>query len=190
MTVGWTMSAVVEPVVHPSKPFRENWGKLTEARVGVMLHFDASVSDAGAVSWFTHPDCHVSYTWLVLDTGNIIPIAPQDTRAWHAGCCKSDDSRLVYRDANSAFYGIALAATKGDVATREAKRSIVALCLHCFELEGWPITEAWRIVSHRSQAVYCKGHPKAGQRGRKSDPEGDDLAHPVLNTNEIRALVQ
>jgi N-acetyl-anhydromuramyl-L-alanine amidase AmpD len=176
-------------VTHPSAPFRENWGKLTEKRVGVLLHYDASSSDASAIRWFTHPDSRVSYTWLVMDSGNVIPIAPQDKRAWHAGCCASDDPRLVYRDANSAFFGIALAATAGETATREAKRSIAMMCLHCFAVEGWPITEVWRIVSHRSQAVYCRGHPKAGQRGRKSDPEGDDLAHPVLNTNEIRGMV-
>lgn len=172
-----------------SKPFRENWGKLTEARIGVMLHYDASVSDASAVTWFTDPACHVSYNFLVLDTGNIIPIAPQDTRAWHAGCCKSDDPRLPYRDANSAFFGISLAATVGDAATKEAKRSIALLCLHCFQMEGWPVTAVWRIVSHRSQAVYCKGHPKAGEYGRKSDPEGPNRAHPVLSTNEIRGMV-
>lgn len=154
-----------------------------------MLHYDASSSDVSSVIWFTDPACKVSYNWLVMDTGNVIPIAPDDARAWHAGCCKTDDPRLPYKDANSAFYGIALAATAGDTATREAKRSLAALCLHCFAIEGWDVTEVWRIVSHRSQAVYCPGHAKAGQRGRKNDPEGPDPARPVLSTNEIRGMV-
>ena len=176
-------------MTHPAVIRRHNWGELTEPRIGVMLHYDASVTDKSSIAWLSSAEITVSYNWIVADSGNIIPIAPLDKRSWHAGCCRSDDPRLVYRDANSAFYGISIAATEGDVATREAKRSIAALCLTLFAEHRWPVTEVWRIVSHRSQAVFCKGHPKAGQRGRKSDPEGPDLAHPVMNTNEIRGMV-
>jgi N-acetyl-anhydromuramyl-L-alanine amidase AmpD len=176
-------------VTHPTAPFRKNWGELTEPRIGVMVHFDASTTDEGAIKWFTMEGCKVSYNFMVMDSGNIIPIAPADKRAWHAGPCKSPDKRLVYRDANSAFYGISIAATVGDVATVEQKRSVTALCLSLFQDHGWPISDTWRIVSHRQHAVFPKGHPKAGQYGRKSDPEGPDLAHPVMNTNEIRGMV-
>lgn len=167
-------------MTHPSVPFRENWDTLREPRIGVCLHYDASTTDRSAISWFTHPDCRVSYNFMVMDSGNIIPIAPMDRRAWHAGVCRSSDARLVYRDANSAFYGVSIAATQGDVATVEAKRNVAALCLTLFANEGWPITDVWRIVSHRQHAW---------PRGRKLDPEGPDLAHPVLNTNEIRGMV-
>lgn len=183
------MSAPTRPVVHPTKPITVNWSELAEDRVGVMLHYDASSSDASSVAWFTDPRCKYGYNWLVLDSGNIIPLAPWNKRAPHAGTCRSSDERLKYRGANSAFYGISLAATAGDKATVEAKRSIAILCLHCFRIEGWPITEVWRIVSHRTEAIYGPEHPKAGERGRKNDPEGPDLAHPVLNTNEIRGMV-
>lgn len=177
-------------MTHPSVMVTHNWNELKEKRIGIMLHYDASVSDASAIAWLaTDPRCHVSYNWIVMDSGNIIPLAPDDKRAWHAGFCRSDDPRIPYRDANSAFYGISLAATLGDVATREAKRSIAALCLTLFAHNDWSLTEIWRIVSHGSQAVFEPGHPKAGQRGRKSDPEGPDKAHPVMSTNEIRGLV-
>lgn len=176
-------------MTHPSIPFRKNWGKRTEPRIGVMLHYDASARDQSAILWFTREGCNVSYNWLVMDSGNIIPIAPHDARAWHAGCCKSDDPRLVYRDGNSAFYGLSIAATEGELATREAKRSVATMCLHVFMVEGWPVADVWRIVSHRAHAVYCPGHARAGQHGRKSDPEGPDRAHPVMSTNEIRGLV-
>lgn len=154
-----------------------------------MLHFDASGSDEGSISWLASPTIKATYNWIVMDTGNIIPLAPEDTRAPHAGWCASDDPRLVYRDANSAFYGIAIAATDGDVATREAKRSVSALCQHCFAKHAWPVAQVWRIVSHRTQAIYPPGHPLARQRGRKHDPEGLDPAHPVMNTNEIRGMM-
>lgn len=147
----------------------------------IVLHYDASVSDESAVQWLLHdPRCKVSYNWIVLDNGNIVEVAPSDARAWHAGVCKSDDSRLIYRDANSAGYGIAIAATVGDVATRDAKRSVAALCHYLFREHGWPLDEVWRIVSHRAHAW---------PRTRKNDPEGPDLAHPVMNTNEIRGMV-
>lgn len=176
-------------MTHPEIIRKKNWNDLQEPRIGIMLHYDASYSDKGAVTWLASQEVTVSYNWIVLDNGNIIPFAPADKRAWHAGCCRSSDSRLSYRDANSAFYGLSIAATEGDAATREAKRSIAALCLTLFAAHHWSITEIWRIISHGSQAVYCKGHPKAGQRGRKSDPEGPNKARPVMNTNEIRGLV-
>lgn len=167
-------------MTHPSTPFRENWGTLTEPRVGVCLHYDGSTTDEGGIKWFTDPRCKVSYNFMVMDSGNIVPIAPADKRAWHAGICRSPDPRLRYRDANSALYGLSIAATTGDVATVEAKRSIALLCLNLFHDHGWPITDVWRIVSHRQHAW---------PRGRKLDPEGPDLAHPVMSTNEIRGMV-
>jgi N-acetyl-anhydromuramyl-L-alanine amidase AmpD len=168
-------------MTHPDRIQGANWSlRIREPRIGVMLHYDASATDAGAIAWLAGPDIKVSYNWLVTDEGNIIPIAPETARAWHAGVCRSSDPRLPYRDANSAFYGVSIAATTGDVATVEAKRSVAALCRTLFGRHGWPVDEVWRIVSHRTQAW---------PRGRKNDPEGPDLAHPVLNANEIRGMV-
>lgn len=184
-------------MTHPRKPLTVAWDeRIREPRVGIMLHYDASSSDASAVAWFTDPRCRASYNYLVLDSGNIIPIAPLHARAWHAGVCRTDDPvRLPYRDANSAFYGVAIAATTGEMATKDAKRSVAMICATLMRLEQWPTEHVWRITSHRAQAVYPtrlpdgRPHPKAGERGRKSDPEGPSLARPVMNTNEIRGLV-
>lgn len=176
-------------MTHPAVIRKQNWGKLTEPRIGIMLHYDASYNDKSSVAWLASEEVTVSYNWIVLDSGNIIPFAPLENRAWHAGCCRSDHPHLPYRDANSAFYGVSIAATVGDVATREAKGGVADLCVTLFAHHHWPVAEIWRIVSHGSQAVYCKGHPLAGQRGRKSDPEGPNKARPVMNTNEIRGMV-
>lgn len=168
-------------MTHPGKIVGSNWNpSLREDRKGIMLHFDASVSDEGSISWLAGPDIKVSYNWIVMDSGNIIPIAPENARAWHAGVCRSSDPRLKYHDANSAFYGLSIAATTGDVATVDAKRAVAAMCWHIFQKHGWSLAETWRIVSHRAEAW---------PRGRKNDPEGPDLAHPVMNTNEIRGIV-
>ena len=161
-----------------------NWNDdLREPRIGVLLHYDASVSDASAVQWLTRdPRCKVSYTWLILDDGSIITVAPPDARAWHAGICRASDPRLPYRDANSAFYGLSLAATAGDRATPAALTAIADLTRALFGRHGWDTrTELWRIVGHSTEAW---------PRGRKVDPVGPDPARPVLRVEEIRQRVR
>lgn len=161
---------------------KENHGPLKGARVGVMLHYDASRSDTGAVAWLTKdPTCKVSYHWLVTDDGTAHVIAPHGRRAWHAGACRpSDPKRLPYKDANSAFYGVAIAATDGDVATPAQVATVVRLVRECFERQRWPLSETWRIVGHDSEAW---------PRGRKHDPIGSNPAKPVLSIAHIRSLL-
>lgn len=141
-----------------------------------MLHFDASTSDAGGIAWLKDPRCKVSYQWAVRDNGEVVEIAPENSRAYHAGVCKPSIPELVYTDANSAFYGIAITATSGDTATEPQKQAVVALCKRLYAKHGW--TEPWRITGHSAEAW---------PRGRKSDPEGQG-ANPVLDVAEVRRL--
>ncbi len=171
-TIRWAPSQVREV------PNRK-WGTPREPRIGVMLHYDASVSDAGAVNWFSHPDCRVSYQLLVLDDGSFVRIAPDDARAWHAGRCRPSDSRLTYRDANSAFYGIAAATNDKVDVTPLQTATIAFLTRRYFDRHGWPLTDVWRITGHRNEA---------GFRG-KSDPEGGDLNNPILAIEDVRQLL-
>ena len=138
-----------------------NWGRLREPRQGVMLHYDGSATDAGAVRWLTqHPDARVSYTRLVLDDGQVIPIAPDDARAWHAGNCRPSSEAFTYTDANSAFYGLAFAARPGDTITPPQFHAMLKTILRCYADEGWPLTDWWRITDHAREAW---------PRGRKVD---------------------
>jgi len=156
------------------------WGAPREKRVGVMLHFDASSSDPGAVAWFADPLCKVSYQLLVLDDGSFVRIAPDVSRAYHAGVCRPSDPRLGYTDANSAFFGIAAATNEKADVTPLQMLTVAWLTRRYFQTEGWPVTEAWRVVGHRSEAW---------PRGRKSDPEGLDLKNPILAVEDIRQLL-
>lgn len=153
---------------------------LREPRIGVMLHYDGSMSDAGAVSWFGHPQCRVSYHLLVLDDGSYVRIAPDTARAWHAGVCRPSSDRLDYRDANSAFFGIAAATTSGVDVTPLQLLTIAFLVRRWFDLMEWPVTDTWRIVSHRSEAW---------PRGRKTDPEGGHLKNPIYSPDDVRSLI-
>lgn len=159
------------------------WGsKLFDVRLGVMLHYDGSASDAGAVDWMLrHPDCKVSYHWLVLDDGAKVRVAPDEARAFHAGVCRPSEPRLTYRDANSAFLAIAAAATDGNVITQAQYGTILLLVIEYFRQQGWPLRESWRLVGHETEAW---------PRGRKHDPRGSNPARPVLSVPEVRTWLE
>lgn len=162
-------------------------GPLTVPRYGIMLHFDDSSSDAGAVAWFTDPRCHVSYNALVLDDGRRVDIAPWDRAAWHAGVCLPGPWG---RSANAAFYGVAAATNAKVPVTAPQLDAIVAVCAALFRAHRWPASEApQRIVGHDMLACFPKGHPKAGQLGRKIDPTGYDLTRPILSVLDVRRRV-
>lgn len=168
-------------ILRPTQPIRTNWGALMETRCGILLHYDQSGSDAGALDWLTKdPACRVSYNVLILDDGSAHVIAPLDRRAWHAGVCRSSDTvRLPYRDANSALYGVAIAARDGEVATAAQFAGVVEACRHLAKREGWDLRyEPWRIVGHDTEAW---------PRGRKTDPTGSNRTRPVLSVAAVRA---
>lgn len=161
-----------------AKPVRKAWGKLNGTRQGVLIHYDASASDKGAVGWLEDDArVEVSYHYLVLDDGRVIQIAPPGTRAWHAGVCRPSSKRFTYSDGNNAFYGVAIAAKPGDTATDAQLDAVARLCKMLFWLEGWPETDEWRITGHSAEAW---------PRGRKQDPEGPDPAAPVLSIDAVR----
>ena len=157
------------------------YSKLREARQGVMLHYDGSGSDHGSVEWFADERCKVSYNLLVLDNGSYVRIAPDTARAWHAGRCKpSDPIKLNYTDANSAFYGIAIASSGKQDVTPLQMMTVALLCRIYFKAHQWDLSDTFRIVSHSSEAW---------ERGRKTDPEGTDPTNPILSVDDIRQLL-
>lgn len=164
--------------------------KRTQKPQGVMLHYDESTSDKGALGWFEDPRCRVSYDRLVLDTGGYAILCPEDMAAYHAGTCRtSDPERLSYKSANQAFKGIAIAANNLETATIEQVLTVAMLTRLYFNEYNWPLTDLWRIKGHEDEAVYPEGTERAGRRGRKIDPTGPDKRKPVLSIGCIRYLV-
>ena len=157
------------------------YGALREDRQGICLHYDGSGSDRGSVRWFGDPRCRVSYNLLVLDDGSYVRIAPDASRAWHAGRCRpSDPARLQYGDANSALLGIAIASSGRHDVTPLQMLTVALLCRNYFATYGWDLEDTWRIVGHSSEAW---------PRGRKTDPEGADPKNPILSVDDIRQLL-
>lgn len=163
-------------------PHLGNYGTLREGRLGVMLHYDGSASDAGAEEWLLRdPQCKLSYNWLVNDAGHLLMVAPADKRAWHAGICRPSSKQLVYQDANSAFYGIAIAARPPDTVTVQQLEVVVAQIKVLFIQHAWQFHETWRIVGHDTECW---------PRGRKIDPTGPDERRPVLDVLRVRSMVR
>lgn len=160
-----------------------NWGQLREPRLGIMLHYsgEAKQVDSALIHWMRYgADCRVSYNWIVCDDGLEEEIAPPTARAWHAGVCRPGSAVYTYQDANSAFYGMAIATGPGAPVTQFAFRTIVRLCRQLFKQHGWDPHETWRITGH---------HLEAWPRGRKIDPRGPDPAHPVLDLSLVRKSI-
>ena len=169
-------------VVEELDPERRNFNELLEERQGVMLHYDDSVGDEASLAWFRNPKFEFSYNHIVFDDGSFLEMAPSDKRAWHAGCCKGHRrdiySNVTYRDANSAFYGLCAAARPGDTITRAQMATMAALVRRYFQRHGWHVErETWRITTHSAEAIYKRDHARAGELGRKVDPEGP-MEHP------------
>lgn len=157
------------------------YNELREPRVGVMIHYDGSGTDRAALQWFSDPRCKVSYHYLVFDDGTWAAIAPFDTRAWHAGVCRSSDpDRLPYGDANSALVGIAAATNDPVQVTAPQMVTVAWLTWLAFNQLGWDVRETWRIVGHDTEAW---------PRRRKIDPTGSEPRNPVLAVQDVRTLV-
>ena len=156
------------------------WEDLEQPRMGVMLHYTAG-TDLSGVQWLLFdPKCKVSYNWLVLD-GTVVSVAPKEARAYHAGVCRPSAQFAAhpYHDANSAFYGIAIAAEPGDVATAKQLAMVVDLVADLFREHQWtPEQVRWRLTDHEAEAW---------PRGRKHDT-GHVLPLDVVQERVIAAL--
>lgn len=149
------------------------WNAVREPRQGIMLHYDASASDLGAVQWLLFDSaCVVSYNWLVLDDGTVVNVAPERARAWHAGRCRPSGPRFTYTDANSAFYGVAIAAKAGERVTGPQLRSVAGIVEGLCRKHGWV-----------TQDVLTTHADEAWPRGRKVDT-GD-----VLTVDDVLGAV-
>lgn len=157
-----------------------NFNRVRGKRLGVMLHYDDSSSDPSGLEWLTKdPACHVSYNIYIERDGTVIAITPEEARAWHAGVCTPSSAQLKYTDANSALYGVAIAANGSDTVTPAQLAAVVALCRSLFQKNGWLLTDGWRITSHSLEAA---------PHGRKVDCEGQ-RATKVLDPAAVRTAV-
>jgi hypothetical protein len=178
----------------------------TGRRFGVMLHYDASQSDAGAISWFRSPKFTLSYHRAYTDSGRRVQILPKlaGTCAFHAGVCRQTEQ---VASANDAFYGFAVTAGEGDTVTAAQLRALVedtALVARWHQrFNAAPEMRAWWgtanvgtwLTGHNEWAIFNRrDNPKSpklwGRLGRKVDPIGADPDRPVLSLVRARDAVR
>lgn len=157
-----------------------NANALREPRIGALIHYSAG-DFVSTVDWCRNPTSKVSYNAVIAPDGAAVQVVPWELRAWHAGVCRPSTTSRAYTDANSAFYGIALAGGPTFGPPADAQRMTLNSILHDrFEAHGWPVVEWWRIASHGAEAW---------PRGRKEDPEGPDKANPWLSLDDVRSAL-
>ena len=175
------MSTLSDLLLKATARTKGPWGELTQVRQGVMIHYTAG-TDLSGLQWLMFdPRCKVSYNWLVLDDGTVVSVAPKEARAYHAGACRKSDFAFPYTDANSAFYGIAIAADSGGLATFKQWAMVTDLVAGLFREHQWPIEHLpFRLTDHASEAW---------PRGRKLDT-GDVMPLDTLRTHVAARLSQ
>lgn len=172
------------------------------SRRGIMLHYDDSSSDGGALSWFRDPDFKLSYNRAYLDDGRRVRITQSiHDKADHAGPCLVEPgvpthtipgTRFRYGGANEAYFGLAATADGNDAITELQFDAMAADCAVIYRAAGWSVDALEvRIVGHDEKAIFNpRSNPtrKAlwGKLGRKSDPTGFDPANPVIDLGRLR----
>lgn len=175
-------------------------------RVGVMVHFDDSSSDAGALAWFRDPAFRLSYNRAYRDDGTRIRITPSiHHAAYHAGVCLIEPSLRIetlsgsgyrYGGANTGYFGLAITAAARDHITRPQLESLTEDTAIIFRAAGWsPEETERRIVGHDSRAIFNpRDNPDTphrwGQLGRKIDPTGMNKSDPVIDLAELQEGVR
>lgn len=203
------MSNVVDELLPPCDVLvdRDTHGPLVKFkdRIGVMLHFDDSSSDQGALQWFRDPAFKLSYNRAYRDDGSRIRITSSiHYAAYHAGVCMLEPGLPVhtlggtdfrYGGANTGYIGLAVTCGARDTATDAQFDAIVGDTAILFRAAGWTSADVdTRIVGHCEKAIFNPrdnpGQPtKWGKLGRKSDPIGPYANAPVLDIARAKAAV-
>lgn len=158
-----------------------NHGELREPRIGVMVHFTRGTY-AVDCAYCRDPNSKVSYNLIIGPAGESDLIVPWDLRAWHAGVCRPSITSRSYEDANSAYFGVALAGgPEHGPPTSAQEQTLNEVIYDRFQEHGWPVQEWWRIQGHESEAW---------PPGRKDDPSGSPPSYgpsnPWLSLDGVR----
>lgn len=120
----------------------------------VVIHYTAMPSCAAALERLCDPGSEVSAHFLIAESGDVLPLVPEQARAWHAGA----GSWGPVTDVNSRSLGIELA--------NDGQQPFAAAQMTALEdllggiLVRWAIP-AERVIGHSDMAPARKGDPGA-----------------------------
>lgn len=119
----------------------------------IVLHADASKSEAGTIAWFSDPTSKVSYHYLLGRDGRVYSFVADADRAWHAGVSVFNG----ISDCNDYSIGVSFSNDqKGELFPPVQIDAGVALCAMLCGRHGIAVN---RITTHAAVAP-----------GRKVDP--------------------
>lgn len=131
-------------------------------------------SFASSVDWCCRKESRVSYHAIINLDGSIAQLVPWDYAAWAVGWSKPPAEWLTFTSGNHSSESIALAGAPPKPPTAAQVAALVQLLAERMRARGWGAQDVHRILGHDQVAVYEPGHKKAGQFGRKPDPQGTD----------------
>lgn len=130
------------------------------------------------MDWCNRDESDVSYHAIIAPDGRIAQLVDWNLAAWSVGWAKSIDPRVVFAStktvckSNHASESIALAGAPPKRPTQQQVDMLVGLLVYRFVQLGWTKDDVWRIWGHDDCAIFDPKHVRAGQFGRKPDPQG------------------
>ncbi|MDZ7907815.1 MAG: N-acetylmuramoyl-L-alanine amidase [Gemmobacter sp.] len=118
----------------------------------IVLHYTAMPSCAEAQARLCDPQAEVSAHYLISEAGAVIPLVPEELRAWHAGA----GAWGACQDVNSRSLGIELA-NPGDAPFPEAQMAALEHLLADLR-HRWEIPPE-RVIAHSDMAPQRKADP-------------------------------
>lgn len=148
-----------------------NWSKRRETVQFLCVHWTGG-GFAGSVDWCLRPESEVSYHDIIGPDGTIRHLVDYDHAAWAVGVSRSPLAGLRFTSGNHASESVALAGCPPVPVTPEQRRALVGYLVARMQARGWGPDEVGRILGHDQVASFPAGHARAGQFGRKPDPQG------------------
>jgi N-acetyl-anhydromuramyl-L-alanine amidase AmpD len=174
--------------VSPNKTRR----RAGEPIVAIVVHWTGGTYKS-ALDWCLRDESDVSYHDLIGRTsGEFAGIVPwKDYAAWSVGYAKSPDPRIDWVQPNRGTINVALSGGPPTRPTDWQYSTLVDTIAGYFEELQWDAGQAFRIIGHDDVAVFGPGHARAGEHGRKDDPQGLEWAQRAgedlwLNLTNLR----
>lgn len=172
----------------PNRSSRSYAGKVVPVTCCI-VHWTGGTYES-AIDWCLREESDVSYHVVISPKGERRQLVPWDRAAWAAGWSKSPDVRMPFNHPNSGNRASDNIGLAGGPPTPPTPAAIAALVLELvarFKARGWKADEVWRILGHDEVAVFPPAHARAGELGRKPDPQGQGwLPLPPIRL-EVRA---
>lgn len=180
-------SAIPRPEWSPNKTTRR--GRVS----WLCVHWSAG-SFASTVDWIMREVSEVSYHVVIAPDGSTRQAVPWSMASWAVGVAKSPDPRIIWDDnSNHSSESIALAGGPIVLPTPQQVARLLDELVDRMNAHRWGADQVFRILGHDQVATFPVGHPKQGQYGRKSDPQGwtspNPQSHHWLPLDPIRRAV-